>query len=158
MISSKKKGFTLVELLVVIGMIAVITAAMTAAVQGARERARIQKATAEVKVITQAILGYENWDQGGGRHELPILTKAEANKGSIGFLLGAGGNAQSGGKIPVLLMAALETGGAMRDPWGTPYRVTIRESSAYLDRRILKSGLKTGFYLPNFYRTVREGN
>lgn len=154
---SSKRGFTLVELLVVIAMIAIITGALTTSVQAARERARIQKATTEVKVITQAILGYENWDQGSGKFELPTLTKATADKGNLGFLLGNGGGAQSGGKIPVLLMAALESGGAMKDPWGTPYRVTIRESSSQLDRRILKSSLKTGFFLPNFYRTVREG-
>jgi prepilin-type N-terminal cleavage/methylation domain-containing protein len=154
---SSKKGFTLVELLVVIGMIAVITGALTVSVQSARERARIQKATTEVKVIAQAILGYENWDQGSGRFELPTMTKATADKGNLGFLLGQGANAQSGGKIPVLLMAALEGGGQMKDPWGTPYRVTIRESSTQLERRILKSSLKTGFFLPNFYRSVREG-
>ena len=36
-----KKAFTLVELLVVIAMIAVLTGAMTVAVNGARTRAKI---------------------------------------------------------------------------------------------------------------------
>ena len=86
-----KRGFTLVELLVVIAMIAVISAAFTTAVGGAQERAKIQKALGEVKVVTQAVLAYENYDQGGGRHELPLLNKQDVNKSSIGFILGAGG-------------------------------------------------------------------
>ena len=54
------RGFTLVELLVVIGMIAILIAALTTSMAAAQERARIQKATSDVKVISQAILAYEN--------------------------------------------------------------------------------------------------
>ena len=146
------RGFTLVELLVVVGMIAVIIAALTTAVAGAQERARVQKALSEVKVVSQAILAYENYDQGGGRHELPTLNKQPANKSSIGFILGAGGDAQSGGKIPVMLMAALTSGGDMLDPWGTPYRVTIKESSFSIKPGAASGNLQTGFFLPNWYR------
>ena len=53
-----KNGFTLVELLVVVGMLALLLAAMTTSVTAARHRARVQKATSDVKVISQTILAY----------------------------------------------------------------------------------------------------
>ena len=49
-----KRGFTLVELLVVIAMIAMLIAAMTTSLSAAQQRARIQKATSDVKVISLA--------------------------------------------------------------------------------------------------------
>ena len=80
---SIKRGFTLVELLVVVGMIAVILGALTTSVQSARMRARVQKATSEVKIVSQAVLAYENF-----RGELPTMTDADCNRSSLGFLLG----------------------------------------------------------------------
>ena len=156
MTSSKRAalrgGFTLVELLVVVAMIMIIAGAFTTSAAAARERARVQKATSEVKVVSQAILAYENWDQGGGRHQLPTMNKADIESGSLGFILGQGGNAQSGGKIPVMLEAALTSGGKMLDPWGTPYKVTIRQGNANLNLKTVTGSLKTGYYLPNLYR------
>ena len=140
-----KRGFTLLELMVVVGMVATIMAAMTTSVAAARERARIQKATSDVKVITQAILAYENWDRNG---ELETMERRDADSGSLGFLLGKEA-AESGGKVPVLLMAQLRSGGKMTDPWGTPYKVTIREGSIPAARSV---NLQTGYFLPNFYR------
>lgn len=153
-----RRGFTLVELLVVVAMIAVIMGAMTTSVSAARERARVQKATAEVKAVAQAILGYENWDTGSGTYELPTFAKpgVDVDKDSLGFLLGNGGTAKSGGKIPVLLMAALRDGKKMVDPWGTAYRVTIEEKPVKLKVTTATGEMKTGFFMPNFYR-ISEG-
>ena len=149
---SIKRGFTLVELLVVVAMVAIIVGALSTAVSGAMERARIQKAQSEVKVITQAILAYENYDQGGDKHELPTMNDRDADKGSIGFILGDGGEAESGGKIPVMLMAALTSGGKMLDPWGTPYKVTIKENAFSIKPGAATGSLQAGFFLPNWYR------
>lgn len=153
--TSTRKGFTLVELMVVLGMIAIIMGALTTSVAGARERASVQKATVETRAVAQAILGYENWNQSGG-FELPTLTKAEVGKSSLGFLLGEGGNSSGGEKIPVLLMAALSSGGVMKDPWGEPYLVTIRETSVSPVVKTATGTMQSGFYLPNFYR-LAEG-
>lgn len=147
-----KRGFTLIELLVVVAIIAILIASAGVSVAGAQQRARIQKATSDVKVISQAILAYENYDQGGGRHELPLLNKQDVNKSSIGFILGAGGDAESGGKIPVLLMASLTSGGNMIDPWGTPYRITIKRDTLSYKPRATTGSLQSGFFLPNWYR------
>ena len=159
---SARPAFTLVELLVVIGMIAVLMGAMTSAVQQARVRARIQKATSDVKVISQAILAYEIWNG----DELPTMGSrgsaaggVEANEGSLGFLIGkgsaegvAGGSGSS--QLPALLMAQISGGGAIRDPWGTPYRVTIAESKASIKLKTVTGSLMTGYWLPNFYRNA----
>ena len=152
--TSNKNGFTLVELLVVIGMIVLLTGAMSTAVSGSIKRARIQKATVEVKAITQAILAYENETRNGTDYELPVLTREDCDQSTIGFLLGR--ETSQSGKIPVLLMAALTSGGKMLDPWGHPYKVTIRKNSFRPNYRTMTGSLQTGFFLPNFYR-LREG-
>ena len=154
MISTNRRGFTLVELLVVIAMIAVILGAFTTSVSASMQRARIQRATSDVKVMTQAILAYENFSR-GGKFELPTMTRADANSGSLGFLLGRGGGSDTG-KIPVLLMAQLRSGGDIVDPWGTPYKVTIRGAGASVRIESGTGSLQTGFTLPNLYRLGPE--
>lgn len=146
----RMRGFTLVELLVVIGMIAILIAALTTSMAAAQERARIQKATSDVKVISQAILAYENYAR-GGKYELEPMDKRVANRSSLGFLLGME-NADSGGKIPVLVMAALRAGDDIRDPWGTTYKVTIKKGDATVKIESASGSLNTGYFLPNFYR------
>ena len=159
---SARRAFTLVELLVVVGMIAILMGAMTSAVQSARQRARIQKATNDVKVISQAILAYEIWNS----DELPTMGSrgsaaggVEATGDSLGFLIGkgdaqgvAGGSGSS--QLPALLMAQLNGGGKLLDPWGTPYRVTIAESKASIKLKTVTGSLMTGYWLPNFYRNA----
>lgn len=145
-----ERGFTLIELMVVVAMIMILIAAMGTAVSGAQERARVQKATAEVKVITQAILAYENEKD----HELTPMTRENCNRSTLGFLLGQE-TSDAGNKIPVLLMAALSSGGDMLDPWGHPYKVTIKAKKPQkID--VMEGAMKTGFHLPNFYR-LEEG-
>ena len=150
----KRKGFTLIELMVVIAMIAVIAAAMTVSVSGARERAQIQKATVEVKSITQAVLAYENYSKDG---ELPVLgsgnSGAEVNASNLGFLMGKQGQDATGSRIPVLLQAALNSGGKVLDPWGTPYTIVIAKGSVYVQN---VNQIRTGFALPNIHRLSEE--
>ena len=151
--TSNKKGFTLIELLVVVVMIAIIMGAMTTSVTASQQRARIQKATAEVKVVSQAILAYENYSRGGS-FELEELNDVDADASSLGFLLGRE-TAESGGRI-TLLMASLAAGGTMRDPWGTPYKVKIKAGNADVRIDSANSTLNTGYWLPNYYRLSAE--
>ena len=147
-----RRGFTLVELMVVVAMIALIMAALVTSLERARERARIQKATSDVKTITQAILAYENYNRD---HELPTLSDAEVDRSTCGFILGNGAAVESG-QVPSIIMAALSAGGKMRDPWGVPYRVKIKPSDVSI---IIESGtgsLQTGFWYPNFYHLSAE--
>ena len=146
-----KRGFTLVELMVVVGMIAILMAAVATAVGQTRERARIEKARSEVKTLSQAILAWENFTR-GGKNELEAMNDVEADVNSLKFVLGQGESANSG-EIPVLFNAAIAAGGKFRDPWGKPYVIRIKEGS------IPKPGsmnLSTCYYLPNFYRLAPE--
>jgi len=152
--NSNKRGFTLLELLTVIGMIGLIAGALTAAMASSQERARIQKAQADVKSVTQAVLGYENLAK---NHELPTMDKRDVDKSSIGFLLGKGGTSEYGMEIPVLLMASLTSGGKMIDPWGTPYRISIRKGKVSISAGGTATGsMSTGFVVPNFYHLTKE--
>ena len=150
---SIKRGFTLLELMVVICMIALIIAALATSLTSAQERARTEKARSEVKASAQAILAYENFDRS---NELPTMENRDADQSALGFLIGQGGNAESGGKIPALLMAALQSGGKMRDPWGTPYKISIRSGGASIKIESASGGMQTGFMFPNFYRLSEE--
>jgi len=146
-----KRGFTLIELLVVIAMIAIFMAAVGTSVGQTRERARLEKARSEVKVISQAILAWENYSR-SGKHELEEMSDAEADSSSLKFLLGQG-EAATSGDIPSLLMAQLAAGGKIRDPWGTPYRIRIKEGKIDAPNNL---NLSTCYYLPNFYRLSAE--
>ena len=155
--TSNKRGFTLVELIVVIAMIAVFMASVGVAVGKTRERARIEKARSEVKVISQAILASENYSSGGGYKLAPVggTSPAEgepAGPSLLRDLLGQGRAAESGGKIPALLLAALRADRVMYDPWGRPYRIQIKAGSANVVMTSAASSLFTGYFLPNFYR------
>jgi hypothetical protein len=85
------------------------------------------------------------------------MNEADCNRSTLGFLLGDGGSAQQGGQIPVLLQASLSGGsGSMMDPWGTPYKITIREGSTSLKLKTVTGAMQTGYYLPNFYRVSED--
>lgn len=147
---SIRKGFTLLEIMVVLVIIAVLMAAFTSSVSAARRRAAVAKATSEVKVVSQAVLAFEQYGQ-----DLPSCRDADADENSLGFLIGEGGSADSGGKIPPLLMASLRSGGKMLDPWNTPYKISIK-SGETLKLAKTMSNVKTGYFLPNFYRLSEE--
>ena len=154
--NSNKRGFTLIELLVVVAMIAVLTGAVSSSIGAAQNRARIQKATNDVKVLSQAILAYENF----GNNKLPALggigqAGADADSSTLGFLLGGKNDTRTGQKLPVLIEAALQ-GGKMRDPWGTPYKVHIKEGSGKVKLTVATKDMKTGYFLPNFDRLAKD--
>ena len=138
-------------MMVVVAMLAIFMAAVGTSVGKTQERARIEKARGEVKVIAQAILAWENYSR-GGTTELREMNDEEADSSTLGFLLGKGESAKSG-EIPSLLMAQLSAGGKMRDPWGKPYRVRIREGKVNSPQNL---DLGTCYYLPNFYRLSAE--
>lgn len=147
-----EKGFTLVEVLVVLFVIGMIMAIMTTSFMSAQEKAKVQKAEAEVRAIHEAIMSYQNFDD---NHELPTMKDQDANKSTLGFLLGDGGS-NDAGKIPATLMAQIQGDGSITDPWGTPYQVSISEGNADMKNTSAASTMKTGYYIPNFYRLSAE--
>ena len=55
----------------------------------------------------------------------------------------------------MLIEAALQ-GGKMRDPWGTPYKVHIKEGSGKVKLTVATKDMKTGYFLPNFDRLAKD--
>ena len=154
MMFCKRGGFTMVELLVVIAMLLVLAGSVTSSVGSASRRAKIQQATTEIQEMTKAILAYENY--GRVNEESPLknhlMEVREASESTMGFILGQETlkNGQSG-TIPVLFNAEIKNG-AIRDPWGHPYRVTIRKAEIDPKEASDDSNLKSFVLFPNFNR------
>lgn len=146
-----KKGFSIVELLVVLVIMGTLMAVFVTSFSNAQKKAKISKAETEVKEIHKAILAYENESDD---HSLPTRRDQDADISSIGFLLGTGESNKSG-EIPAILMAQLKGGQKMLDPWGTPYKITIREGDNNIKGTSVGE-LSTEYYLPNFYRLSPE--
>ncbi len=155
---SNKRAFTLIELLVVVAMIGIITGAMTTSVRASQERARIQKAVNDVQVLAQAILAAENFNQ---NYELEAIGGTDLDGGvdaeaaEMKKWIGQDGTTASGEKVPALIMAALQGGGKMVDPWGTPYKIQIKAGEP-IKIDSLAQGMTTGVVIPNYYRLSAE--
>lgn len=143
----KRGGFTLIELLVVVAMIMLLAGAMTASVSGARARAKVSRAQADVREITNAILAYANYTDDGTLSSV-TLNEAEATESNLGFILGQGSSSR-GGKVPVLYNASL-TGGRVLDPWGKPYRVTVKAGETVSPPGV--QSLSIRLFYPNWHR------
>ena len=65
-----ERGFTLIELMVVIAMIAIFMTAVGTSVGKTRERAREERARSDVKAIAQAILAWENYEENNQLEEI----------------------------------------------------------------------------------------
>lgn len=146
-----RNGFTLIELLVVIAMIALLSGAFTASVAKARERARIARATQEVREMTNAILSYENY---APKHELEVNGGwADCTESAMAMILGKkqGDNGQD---VPVLYNGHVQ-GGRLADPWGRPYQYMIQKASEFSgndDEKTALQGLQMAGALPNANR------
>lgn len=144
----RKRAFTLLELLVVIAMIALLTGVVGAAVNGARRRAKFARAQAEAQEITNAILSYANYTKDGTLASV-TMENQPASKTSLNFLLGGQANPH-GGKIPVLYNGAPAPNGEFLDPWGHPYRVTVKEGQRIEPEAFPE--LKIRLFFPNWHR------
>ncbi len=147
-----RRGFTLVELIVVIGMLMLLAGAVTTSVAGASRRAKIQQATAEAQEMTKAILAYENY---GRDYSLDahLMERTEASESTLGFILGKE-NLQNGqrGKIPVLFNAASTRSGKILDPWGRPYYVTVRRGTVDTEQDSTDGSVTSYVAFPNYNR------
>lgn len=110
------RGFTLVELLVVMGMLSILLATAATGLARAKVQARITKANAEVRELIGAWLAYESaYD--GWPTDLPAEgTEIEATQANLKELLGEGQNR-------VVFLNVQLVNGAFRDPWGMPYKI-----------------------------------
>ena len=147
------KGFTLVELIVVVAMIAILMAALGTAVAKAQTRARISKATQEAKELTNAILAYEQYAPGRSLSSVASGNWKNCDESALSMVLGQLKD-DNGQSIPVLYTASL-TGGRMIDPWGTAYQLRIDKTgrlSGGGDDKNRSQQFVSAPHLPNYYR------
>lgn len=137
------RGFTLVELLVVMAMLMLLAGAITSSVSSAQRRAKIAKATSEAQELTNAILAYQHR---GAEYKLPTFDHQPATEANLAFILGGGSD-----KVPVLFNASIK-GGEIQDPWGKPYYVTIKEVPLNSASPTSSDMIKSYVAFPNFNR------
>ncbi|UZQ81875.1 prepilin-type N-terminal cleavage/methylation domain-containing protein [Thermoanaerobacter sp. RKWS2] len=101
-----RKGFTLVELLVVVAIIAILAAALIPRLLGYTDRARQARAMSDLGTMKTVIETYTA-DQGNGVY--PSINTADANY--VGTILKNGG----------INWLDANTAGGIKDPWGYPY-------------------------------------
>ena len=114
---NRRGGFTLIEMLVVMGMIAILMGSVFAGLSGACKQAKITKAQAEIRQIIGACLAYE-----ASKDAEPGIPNSwgDATESNLRDLLGGNGN-------PVFLNATT-VGGSFRDPWNRPYQVRLKKN------------------------------
>lgn len=142
-----RKAFTLVELLVVIGMIAVLMGAIGSSVNKARKRAMIAKATQDVKEMTNAIGALANYTSSRTLEPIASDEWQFTTESSLSMILGG---TVDGRQVPVLYNAQIRNGNIL-DPWGRRYQFTVRKSNT-VNPNSAGVTYKTAVSLPNFYR------
>lgn len=151
-----KRGFTLIELITVIGMLVVMVGSIASAVSSARRRANIQKATTEAQEMTNAILAYENYGKIG--EDSPLKKEADhfgtwqdATESDLAFILGKVPMPNGQGNVPVLFNAAIHNGKIL-DPWGHPYKVRIIKGTVASENNSGDNNASAAFAIPNINR------
>jgi type II secretory pathway pseudopilin PulG len=107
------------EMLVVLGILGMLMGVAFSGIGKAQKRARVAKATAEVRELANAIRAYEAAEDNSAQ----FLAEGvyEATTGDPFFLrLVEGGDGK-----PVYLNVPLTSDGRFLDPWGRPYRFRI---------------------------------
>ena len=133
-------AFTLIEMMVVTGMLAILMGVAFSGIGQARNQARVAKANAEVRELVNAILAYE-----AANEELDVAaTGTEATEANLQKLLGLDGS-------KTVYLNAPMVRGAFRDPWGTPYKYRVLEAQVDVDSTKVSASVT----FPNRQREVR---
>ena len=114
--SARLSAFTLIEMLVVTGMLGILMGVASTGLGNAKRQARVTRANAEIRELVNAWLSYES-----SYDDWPVTVEGddlEATEESLAELLG-----KNDGKIVYLNAPIIN--GAFRDPWGTPYHFRL---------------------------------
>ena len=137
-------AFTLIEMMVVLGMLGILMGVAFSGIGQARNQARIAKANAEVRELMKAWLSYEaaydNW---------PVMVKGDSLDADATNLKELMGDNQD----KVVYLNAQLVNGAFRDPWGTPYRFRLLDKTGSGNKAEESFGAAITF--PNRTRYVR---
>jgi len=114
-----RRGFTIIEILVVMAIIGILSTIATASLLSAREGARIAKARHDIDAIVSAVKGLEN-DTGEwpGHQEVEKITTAGTNE-IWDLSAPAAGLAGTDGNFPGWNGPYI--GNLPKDPWGQNY-------------------------------------
>jgi len=118
--STRSNAFTLIEMMVVTGMLAILMGVAFSGIGQARNQAKVAKANAEVRELINAWLSYE-----AAYDDWPVNVTGDsivADKSSLNELLG-------GNEDKAVYLNAQLTGGYFLDPWGTPYQFRLLNKS-----------------------------
>ncbi|MFA7173018.1 MAG: prepilin-type N-terminal cleavage/methylation domain-containing protein [Kiritimatiellia bacterium] len=142
--NNASNAFTLVEMLVVLGMISILMSVTFTGIGRARTQARIAKANSEVRTLMNAWLAYE-----AAYDDWPVAAQQGkdlvANDGNLAELLGKGDSST------VFLNVQL-INGEFLDPWGTPYQFRVLSDSGEDDKTM--DYFESAITFPNRMRTV----
>ena len=117
----EKKGFTMVELVIVVSLIGLLAALAAPAYTAQANKAKVKAAQAELKNLKTALDFYYS-DETGGNGKYPLAD-----------------NAASGGVNKVLEAYSISWG-TLKDPWGNPYRYSVDSASSPLDFKLESGG------------------
>ena len=113
----KRKGFTMVELMVVVIIMAILGLAVIPSLVGSSEKAKYSRAWNDLNAISNAFTAF--YGRGGN---LPSITNGALGSGSVSGtitdLSGASLNAKD--LFQSFLGTPLEN---LKDPWGKPYQI-----------------------------------
>jgi len=108
-------AFTLIEMMVVTGMLAILMGVAFSGIGQARAQARIAKANAEIRELMNAWLAYE-----AAYDVWPVKVNGDLDATEANLKELMDGNQDGTVYLNVPLV-----NGAFRDPWGTPYKFRL---------------------------------
>jgi prepilin-type N-terminal cleavage/methylation domain-containing protein len=128
----KKSGFTLIELLVTIAIIGILSTLAVVAVQAARDKAKIAKASQEVDQLVTAIRLLENdTGQWPGHQQIDVMTEGMTPEGADNEICsdgcscsiddGCAGLTQDDSGTPYSYWNGPYIVNIPEDPWGNEY-------------------------------------
>jgi len=135
-------AFTLIEMIVVMGMLGILMGVAFSGIGKARTQARVAKANVEVRELINAWLSYE-----AAYDDWPVQINGEldATAENLKDLLGKG-------EDKVVYLNAQLVNGAFRDPWGTPYKFRLLSESGQ-DK--VTETFSASIAFPNRFRSVK---
>lgn len=117
-------AFTLIEMMVVLGILGILMSVAVSGIGQARSQARVTKATSELRELMNAWLSYEA-AYGDWPSDMNVDgTGLDATETNLKLLLGQGAD-----KIVYLNAPMTGSPAAFRDPWGTEYRFKLLSQS-----------------------------